>query len=288
MRGALSMFILLLSLSLALVVGAQEDSTVQAQAYRIVNVRSGPSIQNAVIAQLEPGDSVSVIGRSNEDNDWLLVELDSGRGWIAYFVVYVTGELNSLPIVDTPQADENLGLASAETESSEEASTDEEIATATAFRQANVRSEPSMRSPIIDVLTRGDIVIVIGRSDAAASWLQVETENGIGWVAYFLVSFNGDIQSIPVIQQPLSQAEGGNDSDTILVTARYNINVRSGPSVTSTVLTLVPFDTPLVADAQSRGGTWLRVQIDTRRGWVLAALVSTSGNISVLPELEID
>jgi uncharacterized protein YraI len=287
MRGALLMFILLLSLSLAAAVRAQEDSQVQAQAYRVVNIRSGPSIENAVIARLDPGDSVSVIGRSNTDNDWLLIELESGQGWVAYFVVFVTGDLSNLPIVEASQLDEDAGLPSVAEEGIDEASPAE--ASATAFRQANVRGEPSMRAPIIGVLTRGDTVAVIGRSDGESAWLQVETDDGVGWVAYFLVSFNGNIDSIPVIEQSISQADSMDDSDAIVVTARYNVNVRSEPSVSSAVLALVPFDTRLVADAQSRGGTWVRVQIDTRHGWVLAALVSAeSGSIDRLPVLEAD
>ncbi len=288
MRGALLISMMLLSLISVPLIRAQEDGVVQAQAYRVVNVRSGPSVQNAVIDQLEPGEVVPVIGRSNADNDWLLVELESQRGWVAYFVVFVTGNLNALPIVDAPLVDNGTTPIVASNAPEDTVASSSTSVTAATFRQANVRSAPSMSSAIIGVLRRGDIVTVIGRSDAQNSWLLVETPAGIGWVAYFLISLTGDVDSIPIVEPAPLQLDALVASETVSVTTRYNVNVRSDPSVGADVLAVVPFNTVLTVDAQARGGRWLRVQLDDgRKGWVLSALISsTTGDLGRLPNLD--
>jgi uncharacterized protein YraI len=76
---------------------------VTAFAFRTVNVRSGPGMTYAQISQLQNGDVAPVIGRSDEGNNWLLIDFNGLEGWIAYFTVSVTGNPDDLPI-STPSA----------------------------------------------------------------------------------------------------------------------------------------------------------------------------------------
>lgn len=76
-----------------------ESGLVIAEAYREVNVRSGPSMEHARINQLQIGDRVLVVGRSDEGNNWLLVELGTESGWVAYFTVTVIGNPDVLEII---------------------------------------------------------------------------------------------------------------------------------------------------------------------------------------------
>ncbi|MCA9907269.1 MAG: SH3 domain-containing protein, partial [Anaerolineae bacterium] len=43
-------------------------------AYGLINVRSGPGIDNEVVGQLNPGEIALAEARSSDDNDWLLIE----------------------------------------------------------------------------------------------------------------------------------------------------------------------------------------------------------------------
>ncbi len=78
---------------------------VVAEAFRTVNVRSGPGIEYEQIGQLEDGDTLAVTGRSDSDNNWLLIEYENGEGWVAYFTVSVSGYLDNLPIVTVQPAE---------------------------------------------------------------------------------------------------------------------------------------------------------------------------------------
>lgn len=78
-----------------------EDGVV-AQAFRTVNVRSGPGMDYEQIGQLENGDTVLVTGRSNDMSDWLQIDLNGEAGWVAYFTVSVSGDPDSLPLVERP------------------------------------------------------------------------------------------------------------------------------------------------------------------------------------------
>ncbi len=52
-------------------------------AQQTINVRAGPSTENAVVTTLEPGTEVRVLGR-NSDGSWINIQLEDGtEGWVA-------------------------------------------------------------------------------------------------------------------------------------------------------------------------------------------------------------
>ncbi|HEX2907916.1 MAG TPA: SH3 domain-containing protein [Phototrophicaceae bacterium] len=68
-----------------------------------VNVRLGDSVVYAAFAALQPGETVSVVGRSSLGSGWLQVQLSSGqRGWVSPSVVSVSGDLSGVPFVEPP------------------------------------------------------------------------------------------------------------------------------------------------------------------------------------------
>ncbi len=81
----------------------QSDEVI-AQAYRTVNVRSGPSTEYDIIGQLNSGNEARITGRSDEESNWLRIEFEAQEGWVAYFTVTVVGDANTLPVVE-PLAD---------------------------------------------------------------------------------------------------------------------------------------------------------------------------------------
>lgn len=79
------------------------SAPVTAHAFRTVNVRSGPGVQFQTLGQLVSGDVVAVTGRSDSANHWLRVDFDGAPGWVAYFTVTVTGDTDTLPLVEAAQ-----------------------------------------------------------------------------------------------------------------------------------------------------------------------------------------
>ncbi len=73
----------------------------QASTTSAINVRGGPGTVYPVIAQLQPGRPVDIIGR-NADQTWWQVLLGNGdEGWVAASVVDVTGPLDAVAVAAT-------------------------------------------------------------------------------------------------------------------------------------------------------------------------------------------
>ncbi|MGQ9887562.1 MAG: ABC transporter substrate-binding protein [Aggregatilineales bacterium] len=65
------------------------------------NVRSGPSTQFDIIGQAQRGDQFQVIG-ANRDNTWAVINFRGRQGWLSVSIADVFGDLNDVPIVDSP------------------------------------------------------------------------------------------------------------------------------------------------------------------------------------------
>ncbi|MFN8373077.1 MAG: SH3 domain-containing protein [Anaerolineae bacterium] len=65
-----------------------------------LNVRGGPSTNQAIIASLAAGDTMTAVGR-NSDGSWLHIGLEDGSfGWVFAQLVTVEGDANALPIAE--------------------------------------------------------------------------------------------------------------------------------------------------------------------------------------------
>ncbi len=276
---------LVLLFSLAANVAAQESGVI-AEAFRVVNIRSGPSTAYAVIGQLAPRESAIIVGRNNENSDWLLVQTNGVTGWIAYFVVSVTGDPSSLPVITTDEQSQTREIRpEASSAQLEPAQSDADMVTATTFRRANIRTLPDINAPILLIVQRGETLPVSARSSASNDWLQVETPAGAGWIAYFLVSVEGQLDLLPIGSSD-SETTQSASTEIISVNTRFNANLRAEPQVDAEILNTIPFNTVIEANARSSDGNWLRVSYLDEQGWVLIALVSPSGQIDQLGTLE--
>ncbi|MCC6804260.1 MAG: SH3 domain-containing protein [Anaerolineae bacterium] len=265
-------------LTATLVAGAvlAQDS-VLAQAYRTVNVRSGPGTQYDIIGQLTSGDEVQVTGRSDEDSNWLRVAFDGREGWVAYFTVTVLSPTTGLEIV-APR-DGQANVPPPPTSPAPSASTDIYV---TAYRTVNVRTGPGLDYVSLGDLDAGSTADVTGRS-ADDRWLRIAYGDTSGWVAFFVVSLTGAIEDIDVAQ-PEDNDETEEPPDTVEVVTRYNVNLHADPLLESPVIGVVPYETSLQADGRSDiDGTWLRVAFAEEVGWLIRALVTTHGDLSLLP-----
>lgn len=77
-------------------------AAVTVHAFRLVNVRSGPGMDLPALGQLQTGDTAAATGRSDRANNWLRIAFDGAAGWVAYFTVTVSGDPDTLPLVETP------------------------------------------------------------------------------------------------------------------------------------------------------------------------------------------
>lgn len=262
--------ILLLTFAVLSPLHAQEVA--EAQAYRTVNVRSGPGTQYPVIARLENGDTAKVLGRNDEESNWLFIEHEGLEGWIAYFTVHVTGDLSQLPIIEDIAPSTTLPSQSTANETRESAETPQ----VTAFRAVNVRSAPGVGNDRLGVLRPGESAPITGKT-ADAEWLRIDFNGQEAWIAFFVVNVSGDIESLPVIASP--QALQAQAAPTALeVTARFNANLRATPHRNAELMTVIPYGTQLRVTARNASSDWLRVEYNGMVGWLVTSLVSIAPN----------
>jgi len=256
-----------------------QDNDVIARAYRTVNVRSGPGTQYDIIGHLNSGNEVRITGRSNSESDWLRIDFQGSDGWLAYFTVTVLGDVTDLDIVSPRDDQENALVRIAPTPVTIQAKSNIFV---TAYRRVNVRSGPGSEYVSVGNLEARATADVTGRSNDN-EWLRVDFGGTPGWVAFFVVSLTGSLETIDVVGVA-SAAATEEPQHTLKITTRYNINFHEQPTLDSSVLDIIPFDTVLQADSRSNvSGTWLHVNYNDHEGWLLNTLVNISGELTDLP-----
>lgn len=260
-------------------VAYMQSDEVIAQAYRTVNVRSGPSTEYIIIGQLISGNEARITGRSDDESNWLRIEFGAHEGWVAYFTITVVGDASTLPVVQ-PLADRSDAPGQVRPTATVEHSSGDIFISA--FRRVNVRSGPGMEYQRIGSLEPGSSADITGRT-VDNEWLQVDFDGRQGWIAYFVVTVTGDLDQVAVAGVPITAAT--RVPPKVQVITRYNVNLRAEPVIGSPIIDVIPFDVTLTTDARSNTqGTWLRVAYNGgEEGWLLSALVNIDGSLSTLP-----
>src|SRR5690606_31622145 len=206
------------------VLSAFAQEGIPATVYQTANVRSGPDTRFEIVGQLAQGDSVLVTGRDDEGR-WLQVTLDSGEsGWLPLFVLTLEGELEDIPVVDN-------GLAT---------SAPEEEVTVAAYGRVNVRSEPSIGGNIVGQLDVGDTAQASARSSDDNDWLLIENDTVEGWVAFFTVRVQGNLEALPILVPDSSGEEL--IPPEVLIRTRFNARLHPVPELDSETVVIVPFN----------------------------------------------
>lgn len=251
-----------------------------AQAYRTVNVRSGPGTEYDIIGQLNSGDQVPVTGRSDVESNWLRIQFEGAEGWVAYFTITPLGNVSNLPVVEPRAVQTTLPIPIPVTQTPVSPSTDTFI---TAFRRVNVRSGPGLEYRRIGVLEPGSTADIMSRTDDN-QWMRIDFNDMEGWVAYFVISVTGELDDIPVEEVPTTAET--REPPVVNITTRYNVNLRATPILGASILGVVPFRTTLQAEARYDAddtGTWLRVTYEDETGWLLSSLVIIEGRLNNVP-----
>lgn len=156
-------------------------ATATVVSYRL-NVRSGPGIQNNVIAVLTRNQVVTLTGYRNAEATWVMVTLPNGtQGWSSASYLQSNFPFASLAVWQgqTPAPGNS--------------------ATGRVFRvyHLNVRQGPGTQYGIVTVIPNGTVVTLLGRN-SAASWVKIALANGTqGWVNASYISTTYPLASLP-------------------------------------------------------------------------------------------
>ncbi|MGD2048395.1 MAG: SH3 domain-containing protein [Chloroflexota bacterium] len=143
-----------------------------------VNVRSGPGLDYSVVTILYQGQSVALIGRTN-NSSWLKVDLVNDQdGWLNSTTVQTNVPIPSLPVAEVPPPP-NAAVVN--------------------VSWLNVRLGPGTNFDAFTVLQRGQVVGIIGRS-ANSTWVKVRLpNNSIGWVDSNYLLGSTPLTELPIV-----------------------------------------------------------------------------------------
>lgn len=260
---------LVMLFAVPVIVQAQANATVT-NAYRL-NCRSGPGVQHGVVTILDFGNALTLTAR-NHDATWVQGIVPGGFScWVNSRYVATSINIYNLPVGGTTPPPQPP-------------------ATATGYVNTpllNLRTGPGANFNIVAKLSQNTGLTLQGRN-ADASWVQVATGSGNGWVsARYIVAY------VPVSSLPVTNNTGVTpgypppvtyEGQSGVVANAYFLNVRTGPSVWYPPFTVVANGTPLRMLSRNASGTWVLIQLyNGRTGWVNSRYISTNYPIMSLP-----
>lgn len=240
-----------------------------ATTYSTTNLRAAPDARATILQRLNSGVSVAPVGR-DDSGQWLYVEVNQAlsprdapqQGWLPIFALNLTFDVLLLPIASeiTPPA----VLPGGETEETDLAPR------AAAYGRVNVRAAPSIDAEVITVFDTGVSVPVAARSSANNDWLLVETDEGSGWVAYFTVRVEGNLNNLPILVP--DDGSGALIPPALVVRTQFNARLHQAASLDSSIVAVVPFDVEVTPIARSADQRWLYIRYQNVLGWGAAGL----------------
>ena len=246
-----------------------------------LNVRSGPGLEYSIVTVVNQGNVVNLLGR-NADSTWAYVQTASATlGWVNASSNYINPSvaISSLDEVTTATATPTAVPTSTSVPNPTATPTPAPAtgSTATVATGAlNVRSGPSVAYSPVAVITQGTVVTLIGRNDNS-SWAKIRLSDSTeGWVNASLITPNVSISSLPVAAAPTITASA--------LVSTGAMNVRSGPGVTYSVLTVASQGQTVTLLGRNANSSWAKIRLaNGTEGWANTSLLTANVSISSLP-----
>lgn len=149
-----------------------------------VNMRSLPTTDSQILAEVPDGQLLSIIGM-NPERTWYHVRLPNAEnGWM--YADLVEGNIGDISLVydATPLPPDRLG----------DASNSGVVISPTG---ANLRSAPDVQFQRIDILPEGSVVEILARSPYSP-FVKVNSDSGIGWLALITLETTTVVQFLTI------------------------------------------------------------------------------------------
>ncbi len=231
-----------------------------------LNIRSGPGVGYEKITSVPGGTELPVTG-IDSGGLWFQVSSPAGTGWVNSHYAIDRGNFSNVPIIDMSPPDEPALSPS-----------QPHLVVNTGY--LNVRTGPGVGSHIIGNVQGGTKLPVLA-IDSGGLWYQVESPLGTGWVNSHYTIPRGVFSGVSTTTQE-------SDKPTIapgvphLVVNTGNLNVRSGPSASHSIIMTVAGGTELPVISIGSDNLWYEVQSEAGPGWVNSYFTITRGNFTEL------
>ena len=250
--------------SILLAMGATNvhaDSNMGEVTANSLNVRSGPSTSYISIGALKKGDKVEII---SSDNNWHKIKYGSKNGWVCgrYISLKSSSTSNNNSTNNSTTSNKRL------------------IATA----NLNVRSGGSTDYKIIGYISKNESVEILGT--ASTGWYKVKLNNGtVGYASNKYLKESSDNSGSSSNNNSSSNNTTNNNNTNNNVTviktliATANLNVRSGPSTSNSILGVV-YKGDKVNVIEDTNSNWYKVKLSNGKiGYCSSAYLKSQSQI---------
>jgi uncharacterized protein YraI len=176
--------VVFLTMPVPLVV-ADADQVV-AQTLYSVQIHTGPGQTYATVDQVPAGVDLPVQAR-NADSQWLLIQYQDKRAWIAAWLTTITGDLTAVPV-----SGEIIGGP----------------VIVSSWDTVIIRNGPGTGYAIAGNIPPNTSLYPLARN-ADGQWLLVNYQGLQGWIARWVVTINGDVTLLPVANETSDTPDGG-------------------------------------------------------------------------------
>jgi uncharacterized protein YraI len=176
--------------------------------------------------------------------------------------------------------------------------------TATATTTVRVRSGPGTDFEQVGSVDVGATVPVLGKNPAG-DWLYIEANGVRGWAAGFLFRIQGDLNTVPVVDQngggaavptAVPTPAGGTppqpttappaNPGAVTGVSLSTVRVRSGPGTNYAPVGAIHGGTTVTLLARTGSSQWIYLEYQGIRGWVATWLLQITGDVNTLPVLQ--
>ncbi len=232
-----------------------------------VNMRELPITTSDIEKVVPKNGTVEVIGQCGI---WYLVKYSGRTGYLMAQYVTVEGKAETAP--SQPDSSDN--------NSSNNSSADENYAAARSGKtttRVNMRKGPSTNAEVEKVLGKNDSVILLGEN---GTWYKVNAGGKVGYVSKAYITLTSDsspsVPSVPPVSPSVPDTEIYDN--TVSGAATERVNLRAAASTSSSVLKVLAANQSLTIEGET--GSWYKVKVDGKSGYVAKAYVRITTNNS--------
>lgn len=222
---------------------AESNQTVTSNS--VINIREGPSLEEAIKDKMEAGISYVYIQKNGE---WIEIQLPNGEtGWVASYLVSLNN--SSEELTSASISEDGLRL----------------------------RKGPGTSYAVITILPKGMSVSIQSKQ---GDWIEITTSLGNGWVHADYIKQSNENSITATIEETSSSSLSSEEEKRTATVIKDNINVRSNPSTDSSVIGKLAKDT--ILHFTTTEGEWIKINFSGNTGWVHTSLISENSEIQPL------
>ncbi len=236
----------------------------------VLNFRNAPSTTGAILSKLNKGAVYPATGRT-ADNAWVQIQVDATSGWVVAQYVTLSGDINTLPVVNQPAAaptavPQPIGVRGR------------------TYGNLRVREAPTTSSKQIELMPWGTEMDLLG-TNGTRTWYMVSYNGVIGWAyAPWIRFIEGTIDQLPFMDGTRPSVQPPAPTQGVIAQAYGNMRIRSGPGFNFPKIGKALWGSRVQVLGRSTNGLWYKIQHGDVIGWSYAAWYRiVQGEITTVP-----